>query len=73
MNDPLKQVTYENDDLKIFTPARKRVGRPRTKWINLTEKDAFKIITDAPYFRTPAQVLLLKNCAISRIEPFSTK
>ena len=31
MNDPLKQVTYEHDDLNIFTPARTRVGRPRKK------------------------------------------
>ena len=32
-NDPLKQVTFENDNLKIKTPAYRRVGRPRKQWI----------------------------------------
>ena len=40
-NDPLRQVTFENASLKPLTPAFKIVGRPRSKWIETSMKEAW--------------------------------
>ena len=45
-NDPLKQVTFSNDDLNPLTPAVRRTGRPRQKWIELTLRDAYESFND---------------------------
>ena len=46
-NDPLKQVTFNDDNLSIKTPAYRRVGRPRKQWtINTLELAWRKIRTD---------------------------
>ena len=48
-NDPLRHVTLENENLKPLTPALKRVGRPRSKWIETTTKEAWKRISNVDF------------------------
>ena len=69
-NDPLRQVTFENDNLKPLTPALKRVGRPRSKWIETTTKEAWKIMSDVDFTNSEAQRTQIEMQAISKTIPF---
>ena len=50
--DPLRQVTFENANLKPLTPAFKRARRSRSKWVEITMKEAWNIIGNASYAHT---------------------
>ena len=69
-NDLLRQVTFENDNLKPLTPALKRAGRPRSKWIETTTSEAWKIISDDDFINSEAQRTQIQMKAISRTAPF---
>ena len=69
-NDPLRQVTFEKHNLKPLTPAFKRVGRPRSKWIETTTKEAWQIMSDVGFIKSEAQHTQIKMQAISRTIPF---
>ena len=70
-NDPLRQVTFENDKLKSSTPALQRVGRRRSKWFETTIKEAWKNMSNVDFTESEAQRTQIKIQAVSRIIPFS--
>ncbi len=69
-NDPLRQVTFENDNLKPLAPALKRVGRPRQKWIEPTTKEAWRRISNEHFIKSEAQMEHIKIQALNRADPF---
>ena len=56
-DDPMKQVTFEDENLRTKCLGTRRVGRPKQKWIENTMKEAWnKIREDAtPYLATIEQ------------------
>ena len=68
--DPLKQVTFANDNLDILTPATRRVGRPRQKWTDSTLKDAYEFYNTDHYTGSRTQKTNLKIRAENREPPF---
>ena len=69
-NDPIKQVTFANNDLEPRTAALRRVGRPRQKWIELTLKDAYDDVSDNEYTGTRSQNIKIRKRATDRKQPF---
>ncbi len=70
--DPMHQVTFANDEIETHAPWRRRVGRPRLKWIEETMKEAWSQIASnfEPYSSTLQQRTKIKEAAIQRRHPF---
>ena len=74
--DPLFQVTFQNEELDGYTPFKRRVGKPRQKWLTTGMETAWRKHDDydgRPYTDSREQRLVLRNVADNRKHPFDTK
>ena len=69
-------VVFKDENLGTIQISKRRVGRPKKKWIEMTMEEAWnRIRTDATeqYVATLDQRQAIKKAAEDRIAPFSTK
>ena len=77
--DPLKRVSFKNQNLEPVEDKTRRIGRPRIKWIHEAMTHAWLHIreqvnrSDEPYTGTCIQRQLIKTYAVNRATPFLTK
>ena len=69
-NDPLREVTFENQNLKPLTPALKIVGRLRSKGIETTTKEAWQTMSDDDFINSEAQRAEINMQALRRTALF---
>ena len=74
-DDPMKQVTFEDEHLRTRCLGIRRPGRPRQKWIENTMKEAWSKVREdtKPYMATIEQRQLIAKKAENREGPFKTK
>ena len=76
--DPLKKVSFKNEELEPIEDITRRVGRPRRKWIHESMTNAWFRIrdqvnrSDETYTGTYMQRQLIKTYAVNRVTPFRT-
>jgi len=77
--DPMKMVSFGNEELNSLEDIQLRVGRPRKKWVHETMSRAWADIRvktnrdNEEYQATSMQRDLIKTWATNRIAPFQTK
>ena len=60
--DPLFQVTFQNEEFDRYTPFKRRVGKPRQKWLTTGMETAWRKHDDydrRPYTDSREQRLVL--------------
>ena len=74
-DDPMKQVTFEDEHLRTIFLGTRRPGRPRQKWIENTMKEAWSKAREdtKPYMATIERRQLIAKTAENREGQFKTK
>ena len=75
-DDPLFPVVFGDEDLATVQTSKRRAGRPKNKWIEMSMKDAWnriRIDNTEQYTATLTQRQTIKTTAENRAAPFSTK
>ena len=74
--DPLFQVTFQSGDLDRYVPFKRRMGKPRQKWLTTGMETAWFKHDDydgGPFTDSRDQRLTLRNVADNRQYPFDTR
>ena len=71
-DDPMRQVTYLNDTVKIKKPIFRRVGRPRQDWTYTALEKAWTLIDGGQAYDNENEEMnmKIKEAADSRQAPF---
>lgn len=70
-SDPMRQATLKKGEIIHLAPEKRRVGRPRAKWVEETARDAWeKLGYKTDYLATTRQQQKIKAAILERTAPF---